>query len=78
MVGAGVVVGSGGDACAPGGFPPPPPPANVEGFRELSQQTDPDLQFEVRDIKTDGRSHNGAIMLSRQNPGQRFKGGGCG
>lgn len=46
--------------------------------RELSQQTEPCLQFEVRESSTDGRSQNAAIMLSKQNPGQRGAGGGVG
>lgn len=42
---------------------------------ELSQQTDPLLQFEVFGMITEGRSQNAAIILRRQNPGQR--GGGA-
>lgn len=45
---------------------------------ELSQHTEPCLQFDVRDIKTEGRSQNAAIMLSKQNPGHRGAGGGVG
>lgn len=39
--------------------------------RVLSQHTDPCLQLDVREISTEGRSQNAAIMLSKQNPGHR-------
>lgn len=42
----------------------------------LSQQIEPCLQLLVLWIIIEGRSQNAAIMLSRQNPGQRGAGGG--
>lgn len=42
---------------------------------ESSQHTDPLLQLAVLGIITEGRSQKAAIMLSKQNPGQRGGGG---
>lgn len=42
---------------------------------ESSQQTDPLLQFEVLGMITEGLSQKAAMMLRRQNPGQRGGGG---
>lgn len=47
----------------------------VVEIRESSQQTDPLLQFDVFGMITDGRSQKAAMILSRQNPGQRGGGG---
>lgn len=46
----------------------------VDTTRVLSQQTEPLLQFDVLEIKIEGRSQNAAIRFNKQNPGHLGRG----